>query len=166
MGSAGIYEKPSDLPLNTPLDESMPINPKKPAAKFEAALSSTTIPHVLFRCQYIYGPLCAKHYLDYFSHRIANSLPVPVPSPGTQIVSLTDVRDVALQLSKVCDVVPPSGSIFNTGTFNDLKHTYFDVANMIGEGLSKKPDICLVDPDVKTDFPFRAKEFFVKSNKR
>lgn len=167
VGSAGIYEKPSSHPHNVPLDESMPINPSKPAAQFEAALSGTSIPHVIFRCQYIYGPLCAKHYLDYFTYRIKNDLPVPIPEPGTQMVSLSDVRDVAEQLGKVCDALPPSGSIFNTGTFNDLKHSYVDVANIIGEGLvtPKTPQIKLYDSEVKTDFPFRAKEFFVKSTK-
>ncbi|GMI01267.1 hypothetical protein TrST_g11726 [Triparma strigata] len=165
IGSAGIYEKPSSLPHNSQLTEAMPVNSAKPAAQFEKALQESSIPHILFRCQYMYGPLCSKHYLDYFTHRIKSSLPVPVPSPGTQIVSLTDVRDVAKQLSKVCDALPPSGSIFNTGTFNDLKHTYIDVANMIGEGLNMKPDIRLYDPNSKTDFPFRASEFFVKSDK-
>lgn len=165
VGSAGIYEKPDSLPHNSPLNESMPINTKKPAAKFEAALSSASIPHILFRCQYIYGPLCSKNYLDYFTYRIKNTLPLPIPSPGTQIASLTDVRDVANQLSCVCISLPPTGSIFNTGTFNDLKHSYVDIAEMIGDGLNKTPDVKLIDPEIKTDFPFRAKEFFVKSDK-
>ncbi|GMI44023.1 hypothetical protein TrCOL_g12716 [Triparma columacea] len=165
VGSAGIYEKPSSHPHNIPLDESMPTNGEKGAAQFEAALTSTDIPHIIFRCQYIYGPLCPKHYLDYYTYRINNNLPVPIPAPGTQLVSLTDVRDVAEQLGKVVDALPPSGSIFNTGTFNDLKHNYIDVANLIGKGLGKTPEVKLYDPDVKTDFPFRAKEFFVKSGK-
>ncbi len=165
VGSAGIYEKPDGLPHNAPLDESMPFNHAKPTAQFESALASKGIPHIAFRCQYIYGPLCAKHYLDYFTSRINGGLPIPIPEPGTQIVSLTDVRDVAKQLASVVKPGSPRSGIYNVGTTNDLKHRYTDVAEMIAGGLGKTADIRIVSSDIKTDFPFRAKEFFVNSNK-
>ena len=119
----------------------MPTNPSKPCAQFEAALAATGVPHVLFRCQYIYGPLCGKHYLDYFFGRIEHGLPVPIPSPGTQLVSLTDVRDVASQLSCIVDSEPVSGSIYNTGTLNDLKWKYIDLAKMLGDSMGKEVSV-------------------------
>jgi len=165
VGSAGIYERPESLSEGEPLDETMPIKVSKPTAQFEAALAASSIPHVLFRCQYIYGPLCPKKYLDYYLDRISKEETLPIPSPGTQIVSLTDVRDVASQLASVVDgpLFPKSGEVYNTGTTNDLKHTYVDVAKIIGGKLGKKPKIELVDE--APDFPFRAKEFFVNSKK-
>lgn len=69
VGSAGIYEKPASHPFNSPLNEDMPIAASKACAEFETALAATGVPHVLFRCQYIYGPHCGKHYLDYFLGR-------------------------------------------------------------------------------------------------
>ena len=92
-------------------------------------------------------------------------MPVPVPSPGTQRVSLTDVRDVASQLAKVADVDTESASVYNVGTLNDLKWDYVSLAGALASAAGKPADVTLVDPAAKTDFPFRAVEFFVDSSK-
>ena len=94
-----------------------------------------------------------------------HGLPLPIPSPGTQRVSLTDVRDVASQLARVTDVETKSGSIYNVGTTNDLKWNYVELAGALASAAGKKADVKLVDPAAKTDFPFRAVEFFVDSSK-
>ena len=64
-------------------------------------MESAPFPAAAFRPQYIYGPKANKFtYLDYYFDRISSSSPLPVPGSGSQLVSLTDARDVASMLAK------------------------------------------------------------------
>jgi len=126
-----------------------------------------------FRPQYIYGEKSSKNaYLDYFFDRISRSSPLPIPSPGTQLVSLTNSADIASLLTHVASTasgkntmrgpVPPAG-IYNAGT--KKLYSYNEVAEMCGAACNIKPNIVYFEP-VEADpvlgkFPFRANSFYI-----
>ena len=59
------------------------------------------LPYTVFQPLYIYGPYASKDYLGYFLGRLLRNRPVPIPSPGIQLVSLTHVEDVASMMAAV-----------------------------------------------------------------
>jgi nucleoside-diphosphate-sugar epimerase len=104
---------------------------------------------------------------DYFLDRLVRNLPVPIPYDGKQLVSLTNVQDVAtLLLSPLNNM---NGALqqryFNCGTdqivsYNDLVYLCADMARVPRFNVK----IEYFDPEVlgtKGSFPYREKDFFV-----
>jgi nucleoside-diphosphate-sugar epimerase len=104
------------------------------------------------------------HNSDYFFDRIVRDLPVPIPGDGTQLVSLTNSRDVASLLVAPLSNIPVAieQRIFNCGT--DQLISYNDVAQLCGSVAGvDKVTIEHYDADLfgKTEFPFRATNFYI-----
>jgi nucleoside-diphosphate-sugar epimerase len=101
---------------------------------------------------------------DYFFDRIVRGLPVPIPGDGTQLVSLTNSRDVASLLAAPVnhEAAAIEQRIFNCGT--DQLVSYNDVARMCSQ-IAGVEDVVIehYDPELfeKTVFPFRNTNFYV-----
>ncbi len=163
ISSAGMYQ-PTDeteFPMSeasTPIKESSGQNMMDQYIAEECKL-----PLVSFRPQYIYGEKSNKHdYIDWFFDRIANDKPLPIPSPGTQKVSLTNSADVATLLVAPLDdeEAAISQRYFNCGT--DKLVTYDEVAMLCAQAAGTEAKIEHYDPTLgKAKFPFRLTDFYV-----
>lgn len=107
---------------------------------------------------------------DYFFDRLVRNLPVPVPYDGEQLVSLTNVKDVAtiLLLPINNDNIMNNANkqrFFNCGTdqlisYNDLVYLCANVAGILKDNVK----IEYYDPEflgTKGDFPFRMTDFYI-----
>lgn len=163
VSSAGMYQPTGEFPMpeTTPVKESAGQN------QYDNYAVDLGVPLVSFRPQYIYGKKANKYdYLDWFFDRLVRDLPLPIPSPGTQKVSLTNSEDVASLLTaaigKETDALEQR--FFNCGT--DQLYTYDEVAYMCAEaaGISKK-NVKILHYDHETygkgAFPFRMTDFYV-----
>lgn len=120
--------------------------------------------------EYIYGEKSNKYdYIDWYFDRLTRNLPLPIPSPGTQKVSLTNSQDVASLLAAPLDdeEAAVKQRFFNCGT--DKLVTYDEVAFLCAEvaGIPKKEvQIVHYSGDVlgKGNFPFRLTDFYVAPN--
>lgn len=118
------------------------------------------VPHA---CCFIPRP-AFLHVSDYFFDRLVRGLPVPIPGDGTQLVSLTNARDVAAILAAPLDNTAAAleQRIFNCGT--DKFVSYDDVARLCAK-VAGIDDVAIehYDADLfgKTNFPFRATNFYV-----
>ena len=165
VSSAGMYQ-PTDS-TTFPMAETTPIKSSAGQAEFDAYAVELGLPLVSFRPQYIYGEKANKYdYIDWYFDRLVRELPLPIPSPGTQKVSLTNSKDVATLLTAPLDNEEAAieQRYFNCGT--DKLYTYDEIAYMCAEaaGISKdKVQIEHYDHDLfgKAYFPFRMTDFYV-----
>lgn len=103
---------------------------------------------------------------DYFFDRLVRDLPVPIPGDGTQLVSLTNSKDVALLLASPLN--NSSAAIeqrfFNCGT--DKLISYDDVVHMCAKVAEKTTyNIEHYEAELfansESNFPFRDTNFYV-----
>jgi len=168
VSSAGMYKWDHGRPM--PMPESTPVKESAGQAQYERYASSDELklPFVAFRPQYIYGPKSNKFdYIDWYFDRIVRGLPLPIPSPGTQKVSLTNSRDVASILASPLDDVDAATRqrVFNCGT--DRLYSYDDVAYLCADAAGVARDQVRIehyDADTygKAKFPFRMTNFYVE----
>lgn len=132
VSSAGMYQPTDDTAF--PMAETTPIKDSAGQAKFDAYAAELGLPLVSFRPQYIYGPKASKYdYIDWYFDRIVRGEPLPIPSPGTQKVSLTNSEDVASILASVLnnEEAAVKQRFFNCGT-DDLI-AYDEIASLCAE---------------------------------
>eukprot|EP00560_Eucampia_antarctica_P005605 CAMPEP_0197832508 /NCGR_PEP_ID=MMETSP1437-20131217/15113_1 /TAXON_ID=49252 ORGANISM="Eucampia antarctica, Strain CCMP1452" /NCGR_SAMPLE_ID=MMETSP1437 /ASSEMBLY_ACC=CAM_ASM_001096 /LENGTH=401 /DNA_ID=CAMNT_0043435923 /DNA_START=47 /DNA_END=1252 /DNA_ORIENTATION=+ len=163
VSSAGIYQPTGEFPMpeTTPVKESAGQN------QYDNYAVELGVPLVSFRPQYIYGKKASKNdYLDWFFDRLVRELPLPIPSSGSQKVSLTNSEDVASLLTAALgnEEAAIEQRFFNCGT--DQIYTYDEVAYMCAEaaGISKdNVNIEHYDHESlgKATFPFRMTDFYV-----
>jgi len=167
VSSAGMYQ-PNDeteFPMSeatTPIKESAGQNLMDNYVAEECKL-----PLVSFRPQYIYGEKSNKHdYIDWYFDRLTNGVPLLIPSPGTQKVSLTNSQDVASLLVAPLDneEAAVEQRYFNCGT--DQLLSYEEVAYLCAEAAGiAKDDVKIQyysgDEHGKVKFPFRMTDFYV-----
>jgi nucleoside-diphosphate-sugar epimerase len=104
---------------------------------------------------------------DYFFDRLVRHLPIPIPYDGNQLVSLTNVKDVARILVSPLHHIEKATQqrYFNCGTdhivsYNDVAYMCADVAQIPRSNVT----IEYFDPEVlgtKGSFPFRPNDFYV-----
>jgi nucleoside-diphosphate-sugar epimerase len=165
VSSAGIYQPDSGTAF--PMPETTPVKESSGQNQFDQYAVSIGLPLVSFRPQYIYGPKANKHdYIDWYFDRLVRELPLPIPSPGTQKVSLTCSEDVASLL--IAPLSNPDAAVeqryFNCGT--DELLTYDDLAYMCAAAAGIPNDKVMIehyDSKMfgKADFPFRMTDFYV-----
>ncbi len=135
----------------------------------ESALSAAGARGASFRPIYIYGKGSAKRaYLDYFFDRIVRDKPVFVPGTGSELTSLTDVRDVVSMLAAAQGKQFNGRQIFNAVSPRAV--TFDGVAKMCAAVVGKDLTIQHFDPAVaeenipgfklKKYFSFRVRHFF------
>lgn len=115
-----------------------------------------------FSPQYIYGEKANKFdYLDYYFGYILKHAPVPIPGDGSQIVSLTNSKDVASLLASVLnnEEAAITQRYFNCGT--DRLVSYKEVAELCAKAASVSNVQIESTGDETGDFPFRATNFYV-----
>lgn len=134
----------------------------------ENLLREQGVSSVNFRPIYIIGEHSSKReYLDYFFDRIVRERPLPLPGNGSELTSLTDVRDVASMLAAAL------GKGLKNETLNLVNSravTFDGVVAMAEEACGKKANVVRYDPEVvkqkmegfvpKKAFPFRPRHFF------
>ena len=165
VSSAGMYKPAKDATF--PMPETTPIKETSGQAQYDAYAVELGLPLVSFRPQYIYGEKSNKHdYIDWYFHRLVRKLPLPIPGDGTQMVSLTNSKDVAKLLTAPLnnEEAAVEQRFFNCGT--DKLYSYEEVAYMCAEaaGIAKEDVmIHLYDADElgKAYFPFRLTNFYV-----
>eukprot|EP00532_Pseudo-nitzschia_australis_P017529 CAMPEP_0168266994 /NCGR_PEP_ID=MMETSP0141_2-20121125/12847_1 /TAXON_ID=44445 /ORGANISM="Pseudo-nitzschia australis, Strain 10249 10 AB" /LENGTH=374 /DNA_ID=CAMNT_0008207123 /DNA_START=128 /DNA_END=1249 /DNA_ORIENTATION=+ len=168
ISSAGLY-LPTDATEFPMTEATTPIKESAGQAKMDNYIAEECkLPLVSFRPQYIYGEKSNKHdYIDWFFDRLSLDVPLPIPSPGTQKVSLTNSKDVASLL-----VAPPLDNeeaaveqrYFNCGT--DKLLSYDEVAFLCAEAAGiEKEDVKIQhysgETFGKAKFPFRLTDFYV-----
>lgn len=168
VSSAGMYQ-PDDT-TKFPMDEAAtPIKESSGQAQQDAYAVELGLPLVSFRPQYIYGPNSNKYdYIDWYFDRLVRQQPLPIPSPGTQKVSLTNSQDVASLLMAPLDneAAAVEQRYFNCGT--DQLYTYDEVAQMCAEAAGVdtfKIEHYDCDALGKAKFPFRMTDFYVVPDK-
>ncbi|KAL3782092.1 hypothetical protein ACHAWO_005762 [Cyclotella atomus] len=159
VSSAGIY-KPDNV---FPMPETTAVKDIAGQVLYEQYAKENGLPFVSFRPQYIYGEKSNKwDYIDYFFDRLVRKEPVPIPSDGSQKVSLTNSADVASLLASVLndEAAAVGQTYFNCGT--DQLLTYDKVALMCAEVAGVDANIHHFDPALgKAAFPFRMTDFYV-----
>jgi nucleoside-diphosphate-sugar epimerase len=135
----------------------------------EDAMRGAGVCSAVFRPIYVVGPGSAKReYLDFFFDRIVRGRPVPVPGHPSNLVSLTDVRDVAAMMAGAL------GRKMDAAIFNAVSPRAVSVegiARMCAAAASAaKPTLVAYDASavakavdgfaVKRAFPFRPRHFF------
>ena len=163
VSSAGMYKPTGEFPMpeTTPLKESAGQN------LFEQFAVDAGLPFVTFRPQYIYGPKANKYdYIDWYFDRLVRELPLPIPSDGTQKVSLTNSEDVASLLASVLnnEEAAIEQRYFNCGT--DQLVSYDEVAHLCAKAAGIDADKVMIEHYDheklgKGKFPFRMTDFYV-----
>eukprot|EP00980_Cylindrotheca_fusiformis_P002206 scaffold504_cov109-Cylindrotheca_fusiformis.AAC.12 len=160
VSSAGMYTPDKDGPF--PMPETTPVKESSGQYQFEQYVLEKKLPLVSFRPQYIYGEKSNKFdYLDYFFEYLLKDAPVPIPGDGSQMVSLTNSKDVASLLASVLDQEEAAieQRYFNCGT--DELVSYKDVATLCAKAAGVADPKVKSTGDEKGDFPFRATDFYV-----
>ena len=167
ISSAGMYQ-PTDATEFPMAEDTTPIKESSGQAKMDSYVAEEcNLPLVSFRPQYIYGEQSNKDdYIDWFLDRLSLDVPLLIPSPGTQKVSLTNSQDVASLLVAPLDNEEAAikQRFFNCGT--DQLVTYDEVAFICAEaaGIAKedvKVEHYSGDTFGKAKFPFRLTDFYV-----
>lgn len=106
----------------------------------ETYLRDSGIDYTIFRPQYIYGQYTTKPaYLGYYIDRIVRDKPVPIPAPGVQLTSLTNVEDVASMIVCAVGCDGAKKETFNIAT--DRYVSLDGVAKLVASSLGKEADI-------------------------
>jgi len=123
-----------------------------------------------FRPQYIYGPNTNKRSnLDWFLDRITRRLPVPIPGDGSQLVALSNAKDIADLIASGVGHPAAANQVFNCGTDKFL--AYSEVIRLCARAAAVDPEEVKVvgyrpkDLDFKPSFPFREKTFVLNPTK-
>ena len=160
VSSAGIYKPDGVFPMP---ELTTPVKDSAGQVQYEQYAKENGLPFVSFRPQYIYGEKSNKwDYIDYFFDRLVRNEPLPIPSDGSQKVSLTNSADVASLLASVLndEAAAVEQTYFNCGT--DQLVTYDEVALMCAEVAGVEANIQHFDPSLgKASFPFRLTDFYV-----
>ena len=159
VSSAGVYLPAGEFPM----PETTPVKEAAGQVEYERHALESGIPFCSFRPQYIYGEKSNKwDYIDWYFDRIVAGAPLPIPSPGSQKVSLTNSADVASLLASVLNDEKAAAEqvYFNCGTSNLV--SYDEVASMCAEAAGLSAKIEHYDPELgKAKFPFRLTDFYV-----
>ncbi|KIZ01034.1 hypothetical protein MNEG_6928 [Monoraphidium neglectum] len=168
VSSAGAYKANSIEPIHVEGDE------RKASAGHVAVenyLKEEGLPYTVFQPLYIYGPHTAKDCEQWFVDRVIRNRPVPIPTPGVQLVTLTHVEDVASMLAAVPGNKAAIGQHYNV--CSDRAITFQGIVKAVGKALGKEPKVVLYSPEkVGTGksgkaegFPFRTVHFFASAEK-
>lgn len=165
VASAGAYVANSVEPMHVEGDA------RKQSAGHVAVehyLNEKSAPYTVFQPLYIYGPYTAKDCEQWFMERILRDRPVPIPTPGIQLTSLSHVEDVASMLAKVPGNAAAVGQHFNV--CSDRCISLDGIAKAIAAAAGKEAKIVHYDPSaIKLEkgqgFPFRAVHFFASTDK-
>lgn len=163
VASAGAYKYDPNLAPHLVGDAA-----KGATVDVENLLRDQGVSSVNFRPIYIIGQYASKReYTDYFFDRIVRGRPLPVPGNGSELTSLTDVRDVAAMLAMAL------GKGMKNETLNVVNNrgvTFDGVVAMAEEVCGKKAQVVRYDPQEvgskvegfvpKKAFPFRPRHFF------
>ena len=159
VSSAGVYLPADEFPM----PETTPVKETAGQVEYERHALESGTPFCSFRPQYIYGEKSNKwDYIDWYFDRIVAGAPLPIPSPGSQKVSLTNSADVASLLASVLNDEKAAAEqvYFNCGTSNLV--SYDEVASMCAEAAGLSAKIEHYDPELgKAKFPFRLTDFYV-----
>lgn len=189
VSSASVYAPPATA-SRSPMAESSPLLATSEVAAVEAAyarwLGEGRLRSATFlRPQYLFGPLCHKHHLDYFLARIVMQQPVALPSPGDQLLCLTDEGEAVRQMlvavaHAVAPTIPPRLHSTTTTTKKQQEPLVFNVnsdryltyrslclqlAELCGKQLAA-PQLQLCEPNDTAglrSFPFRPYTFLASS---
>lgn len=136
----------------------------------EEFIASSGVTWTSFRPQYIYGSNTNKRSnLDWFLDRVTRRLPLPIPGDATQLIALSNAKDVASMIASAAGNAAAANQVFNCGTDKFL--AYGEVARLCARAAGVDPaDLKIVsyDPkklDFKPDFPYREKTFVVSPAK-
>ncbi|KAL6755032.1 hypothetical protein V8C86DRAFT_2685147 [Haematococcus lacustris] len=168
VASAGAYKADSVEPCHFEGDA------RKSSAghvEVENYLKELGLPYTVFQPLYIYGPNSAKDCEQWFMDRIARDRPVPIPSPGVQLTSLTHVEDVASMLAAVPGNYNARYEHYNV--CSDRAITFTGICKAIGKAMGKEAKVVLYDPEKlglgkagkAEGFPFRTVHFFASCDK-
>ncbi|GAX85380.1 hypothetical protein CEUSTIGMA_g13407.t1 [Chlamydomonas eustigma] len=168
VSSAGAYKADSVEPMHVEGDS------RKASAghvEVEAYLKAQGLPYTVFQPLYIYGPLTAKDCEQWFVDRIVRDRPVPIPTPGVQLTTLTHVEDVASMMALVPGNKKAIGQHYNV--CSDRAITFQGIAKAVAKALGKEAKIVLYSPEAlglgksgkAEGFPFRTVHFFASSEK-
>lgn len=163
VASAGAYEYNPNIAPHLVGDAAT-----GPTVDVENLFRAEGVSSVNFRPIYIIGEDCSKReYLDYFFDRIVRDRPLLLPGNGSELTSLTDVRDIASMLAASL------GKGFKNETLNLVSTravTFDGVVKMCEDSCGKKANVVRYDPAAikakmdsfvpKKAFPFRPRHFF------
>jgi nucleoside-diphosphate-sugar epimerase len=145
-----------------PMPETTPVKESSGQFEFEQYVLEKGLPLVSFRPQYIYGEKANKHdYLDYYFEYLLKDSPVPIPGDGSQLVSMTNSKDVASLIASVVgnEEAAIEQRYFNCGT--DQLVSYKEVADLCAKAAGISSAETESTGSEKGDFPFRATNFYV-----
>ena len=165
VGSAGAYIANSVEPMHVEGDA------RKASAghvAVEKYLEEQDLPYTVFQPLYIYGPYTGKDCEQWFMDRILRDRPVPIPSPGIQLTSLSHVEDLADMMARVPGNPAAIKQHFNL--CSDRCITFEGIIKAIAGAAGKDATIVKYDPKAVElakgeGFPFRAVHFFASSDK-
>jgi nucleoside-diphosphate-sugar epimerase len=134
----------------------------------EGYLESEGLPFTIFQPQYIYGPYTAKDCEQWFMDRILRDRPVPIPSPGVQLTTLSHVEDLAALLASVVGNQKAIGQYYNLVV--DRCITFDGIVKAVAKAAGKEAKIVHYNPSEMglkkgEGFPFRAVHFFASADK-
>lgn len=174
VASAGAYKGDAIEPM---LVEGMARKASAGHVEVEARLAEEQakkgLAYTVFQPLYLYGPHTSKDCEQWFVDRVARDRPVPIPTPGVQLVTLTHVEDAASMLA----AVPEHREQANGQQYNvcsDRAITFVGIAKAVAKAMGKEDaKVVLYDPEAvgtgkkgKADgFPFRTEHFFASSDK-
>lgn len=163
VASAGAYSYDPDVAPHVVGDGA-----KGATVDVENLLRDEGVSSVNFRPIYIIGEHSSKReYLDYFFDRIVRDRPLPLPGNGSELTSLTDVRDVASMLAGALGKGMQNETL---NVVNTRAITFDGVVKIAEEACGKEAKVVRYNPDdikkkiegfvPKKAFPFRPRHFF------
>jgi nucleoside-diphosphate-sugar epimerase len=174
VASAGAYKGDNIEPM---LVEGMARKSSAGHVEVEARLAEEAaknkLAYTVFQPLYLYGPHTSKDCEQWFVDRVARDRPVPIPTPGVQLVTLTHVEDAASMLA----AVPENAAKANGQQYNvcsDRAVTFVGIAKAVAKAMGKDDaKVVLYDPEAvgtgkkgkAEGFPFRTEHFFASSDK-
>ena len=165
VGSAGAY---ADNYVEPQLFEGMTRKPKAPHFGVEARLEASELPYTVFQPLYIYGAHTNKDCEQWFLDRIVRGRPVPIPSPGVQLVSLSHVDDLAAAMAAVVGTEGAKRQHLNI--CSDRAITLAGIVSTLAKAAGVEAEVVLYDPksvqlEKGEGFPFRTGHFFASAEK-
>lgn len=165
VGSAGAY---ADNYVEPQLFEGMTRKPKAPHFGVEAKLEASKLPYTVFQPLYIYGDYTNKDCEQWFMDRISRGRPVPIPSPGVQLVTLSHVDDLASAMAAV--VGNEGAKRQHLNICSDRAITLVGIVSALAKAAGVEAEVVLYDPkavqlEKGEGFPFRTGHFFASAEK-